>query len=361
MSDGNNTQYDIWIGAYAAKEQVGITRLKLDGETGALTKEAEFTGMDNPSFLAMDSAGRYLHAVSEVAETNGEPCGEVVTFEVRDGGASLHEAVSHSTLGAHPCFLMLDPREQWLAVSNYSGASAVVYPLEPSGIPGPLHVRFRHSGTGPNPERQEAPHPHAAVFGADGQFLYVPDLGLDKILIYSLNRERQEWVGYDAASVAPGAGPRHFKFHPSGKAAYVVNELDSTVTRFTCEEPGSLTKQESLSTLPSSFEGTSHCAEIAVSPDGRFVYASNRGHDSLAIFAIDEATGALCSAGFVSTRGRTPRHFAIAPDGRWLIAANQESDSVVLFRVDESSGLPVYTGTELTVGKPVCVYIRRRF
>lgn len=353
--------FEIWIGAYGSSEDVGITRLTLDAAAAKLTKEAEFTGIENPSFLTMDRTGKYLHAVSEIETLNGQPGGEVVTFLVEEGeeGISLQEAMSHPTLGAHPCFVMLDKSEQWLAVSNYNGASVVVFPIDPSGVPGPVHVRFRHSGSGPNADRQEGPHPHAAVFSPDGRFLFIPDLGMDKIMVYSLNEE-QQWAVYDAVNLEPGAGPRHLKFHPSGQYAYVINELDSTITRFDYDaQEGRLTKQDSLSTLPASFAGVSWCAEIVISPDGRYVYGSNRGHDSLAIFAVDEATGALTAAGFVSTRGKTPRNFAITPDGKWLLAANQESDSVVLFRIDIASGLPVYAGAEVSIRKPVCVYIRR--
>lgn len=348
---------EIWIGAYGSSEEVGITRLSLDPDAGTLTKEAEFTGIDNPSFLTMDRSGKYLHAVSEVATLNGQPGGEIVTFLIEDEGTSLQEAMSHPTLGADPCFVSLDPAERWLAVSNYSGSSVVVYPMDPSGVPGPVNVRFRHSGTGPNASRQEAPHPHAAVFSPDGKYLFVPDLGMDKVMVYTLNDEGQ-WVGHDAPSLAPGAGPRHMKFHPSGKWVYVINELDSTVTRFDYAADGKLGRQETVTTLPASFSGESWCAEVVVSPDGKFLYASNRGHDSLAVFAIDAATGELRSAGFASTRGKYPRNFALTPDGRWLLAANQNSDSVVLFRVDGTTGLPVYAGVELAIKKPVCVYIR---
>jgi 6-phosphogluconolactonase len=348
----------IWIGAYGSSEDVGITRLKLDPDTAQLTKEAEFTGIDNPSFLTTDRSGRYLHAVSEVSKLGEQPGGEVVSFLIEDEGTSLQEAMSHPTLGANPCFLMLDESEQWLVVSNYSGSSVVVYPIDPSGVPGPVSVRFRHSGTGPNADRQEAPHPHSAVFSPDGRFLFTPDLGMDKIMVYALNAEGKEWAVHDAVNLAPGAGPRHLKFHPSGKWVYVINELDSTITRFDYLQPGKLVKQESITTLPASFDGESTCAEIVVSPDGRFVYGSNRGHDSLAIFSVDEATGELSSVGFASTRGKTPRNFAITPDGQWLLAANQGSDSVVLFRIDTGSGLPVYSGNEIAIRKPACIHIR---
>jgi 6-phosphogluconolactonase len=350
---------DIWVGAYADRNDVGITMLQLDTSSGQLTKRSEFKGIDNPSFLTTDKQGRYLHVVSEVMETEGHATGELVTFELpRDSSEALHEVTSHHTLGGAPCFVMMDASEQYIAVSNYMGPSVTIYSLTEDGIPGPASVRFRHTGSGPNAERQEMAHPHSAVFSPDGQYLFVPDLGLDKIMVYAFDVAGQQWVGHDAVSLAPGAGPRHFKFHPSGEAAYVVNELDCTVTRFTYEQPGLLVKQESLTTLPDSFSGESTCAELVISPDGRYLYASNRGHDSLAIMKLNEQSGQLEAAGFVSTRGRVPRNFALTPDGKWLLAANQESNSLVLFSVDAQSGYPVYAGVELVISKPVCVHIR---
>lgn len=353
-----STVLDIWIGAYADRSEVGITKLQLNTGTGQLTKAAEFSGIDNPSFLTTDAKGRYMHVVSEVMETDGNPTGELVTFELpSEISVTLSEASSHHTLGGAPCFVMLDGAEKYIAVSNYMGPSVIVYPITEAGIPGPASVRFRHTGSGPHADRQEMAHPHSAVFSPDGQFLFVPDLGLDKIMVYALDSE-QQWVGHDAVSLQPGAGPRHFKFHPSRPIAYVLNELDCTVTRFTYEQPGVLVKQESLTTLPDSFTGENTCAELVISPDGRFLYASNRGHDSIAVMKLGEQSGELEGAGFVSTRGKTPRNFSLTPDGAWLVAANQDSDSVVLFSVELKSGLPIYAGVEVTVSKPVCVHIR---
>lgn len=354
--------YDIWIGSYAEPNDPGITRLRLDSQAATLNKTAEFSGIRNPSFLALDKSGSTLYAVSEVEETKGETSGELIALTLAEPGDSpvLKEAASRLTLGAVPCFVMLDPAEKWLAVSNYSGQSAVLYPIGADKLPGPPSVRFRHTGTGPNADRQEAAHPHASVFSPDGNYLFVPDLGIDKIMVYTYDEPTRDWVGHDAVGLAPGAGPRHFRFHPSGRAAFAVNELDNTVTRFAYEPAtGTLTRLESLSTLPASFQGETYCAEIAVSPDGRFVYVSNRGHDSIAVFRLDGTTGELQAAGHVSTRGRTPRNFALSPDGAWLVAANQDSDTVVLFRIDAGSGLPVYAGSETSVGKPVCVLFHR--
>ncbi|QJD85866.1 lactonase family protein [Cohnella herbarum] len=355
--------HEIWIGAYGAKNEVGITRVELLPDTAEFVKTAEYGGIENPSFLRMNKAGTRLYAVSETDEyvdEDGDKAegGQLASFPVDAESRKLGPGQYHPTHGNHPCHLHLTPSEDWLAVSNYSGASVMMYPIGPDARPLAPVIRFRHTGTGPNADRQEAPHPHSVFFSPDGQYLFVADLGMDKVMVYGRGPEANEWSAHDAVSLEPGAGPRHLAFHPSGKAVYVVNELDSTITRLSHDEPGKLVRQESLSTLPTSFEGESWCAEILASPDGRFVYASNRGHDSIGVFRIDEQTGELHPSGHVSTRGKFPRNFALSPDGQWLIAANQNSDNIVLFRIEQQSGLPVFTGTELRISKPVCVLIR---
>jgi 6-phosphogluconolactonase len=351
--------HEIWIGAYGAKDEVGITRLQLQSDTGELIKTAEYGGIENASFLRLNREGTRLYAVSETAVYDeGEEGGQLASFPIDADTRKLGPGQYHPTHGEHPCHLSLAPGEDWLAVANYNGASVTMYQIRPDTRPGPPVIRFRHTGSGPNADRQEAPHPHSVWFSPDGIYLFVPDLGMDKILVYTRGPEAHEWSAHDAVTLEPGAGPRHLAFHPSGRAAYVLNELDSTVTRFSYEEPGKLDRLDSVSTLPASYTDENSCAEILVSPDGRFVYASNRGHDSIAIFRIDDRSGELHAAGHISTRGKSPRNFALTPDGRWLVAANQQSDTIVLFRIDSESGLPVYAGTELYVSKPVCVLIR---
>ncbi|MFC5704220.1 lactonase family protein [Cohnella faecalis] len=362
MTTPENSQasaFEIWIGAYGAKDEVTLTRLQLFSDTAELVKAAEYAGIEDASFLRMNRSGTRLYAVSETLETDGEEGGQLASFPIEPDTLKLGPVQFHRTYGAHPCHLSLAPEEDWLAVSNYNGASVTLFMITPDSRPSPAVIRLCHTGSGPNEQRQEAPHPHAAVFSPDGNYMFVPDLGLDRVMVYARGPEANEWSGHEAISMAPGDGPRHFAFHPSGRAAFVVNELSCTVTRFTYDEKeGALGRQESITTLPSSFKGDNTCAEIVVSPDGRFVYASNRGHDSIAIFRIDDATGRIEAAGHVSTRGSNPRNFALTPDGCWLIAANQDSDNVVLYRIEPNSGLPIFAGTEIAVRKPVCVLIR---
>ncbi|WP_211246767.1 lactonase family protein [Cohnella pontilimi] len=354
-----NRTWELWIGSYAKPDEAGITRVEMDAATGEWVKTAEYGGIENPSFLAMNRDGSVLYAVSETMETDGQPGGRMIAYPVAPDMRKLEAGWERLTHGAAPCHLMLDPEERWLAVANYAGAAVTLYPLHTDGKPGEAMVRLRHAGSGPNPQRQEAPHPHAAVFGPEGgQYLFVPDLGLDHVMIYKQGEGGSEWTGHGTAPLSPGDGPRHLAFHPDGRSAYVVNELSNTITRFSYPEPGKLQREETLSTLPAGFTGESTCAEVAVSPDGRFVYVSNRGHDSIAIFQINASTGQLEAAGHVSTRGRNPRHFTLTPDGEWLIAAHQDTNNLVLFRLDKQSGLPIYQGVELSVNKPVCVLIR---
>jgi len=355
--------YEIWIGAYSAKNEVGLTRAELLTETGELAKTAEYGNIDNPSFLRLNKEGTRLYAVSETnghTDVDGDPAegGQLASFPIDAETRKLGPGQYHPTHGADPCHLSLTPTEDWLAVSNYSGESVTMYPIAPDKRPTAPAIRFRHTGTGPNAARQEAPHPHSVTFTPDGNYLLVADLGMDKIMVYARGPEAHEWSAHDAASLEPGAGPRHLALHPSNGSFYVVNELDSTISRFAFAEPGRPERRETVTTLPASFEGESWCAEILVSPDGRFVYASNRGHDSLAVFGVDEATGELRAAGHVSTRGKFPRNFALSPDGSWLIAANQNSNNVALFRIEPQSGLPIFAGAELSVNKPVCVVVR---
>jgi 6-phosphogluconolactonase len=243
-------------------------------------------------------------------------------------------------------------------VANYAGGSVSVLPIGEDGRLGELTDLVQHHGSSANPQRQKSPHPHSANLDAANRYLFVPDLGLDKIMIYRIDSPRGKLKPNDEpwARVKAGAGPRHFAFHPKGRYAYVINELDSTVTAFAFDETrGTLKEIQTVPTLPDSFTGNSTCADVHVSPSGKFLYGSNRGHDSIVIFAIDEDTGQLTYVEHEPTQGKTPRNFAIDPTGTFLLAANQNSDTVVTFRIDPVTGRLSPTGHVASVPSPVCL------
>ncbi|MDB4893856.1 MAG: hypothetical protein JWN15_118, partial [Firmicutes bacterium] len=283
--------------------------------------------------------------------------------------------------GAAPCYISLDPTGRYALVANYVGGSVAVLPIGLDGGPGPATDLVRHEGAGPNraaaqggagpnraahegagpnPARQAAPHPHSIQPDPSGAWVLVPDLGLDRIFTYRLDphRGKLEPAEIPWQPVRPGAGPRHMTFHPTAPCAYVINELDSSVTAFHLDAArGSLTELQTVPTLPENYAGPNTGADIHMHPSGRFLYASNRGHDSIVIYQVDAGTGRLTLVGHESTRGRTPRGFALDPSGQFLLAANQESGSVLTFRIDQESGALTFTGHEVAVPSPVCLLV----
>jgi 6-phosphogluconolactonase len=251
----------------------------------------------------------------------------------------------------------VDSQGKNVLVANYGGGTSAVLPIQPDGrLAAPSSI-IQHSGSSVNPERQEGPHAHSINLDAGNRFAFTADLGLDKVLIYRFDGAKGTLApnAPPSVSTAPGAGPRHFAFHPSGRYAYVINELDSTVTAFRYDgQSGTLTTLQAISTLPAGFSGDTTTAEVQVHPSGRFLYGSNRGHDSIAMFAIDPDTGRLTALGHQPTGGKTPRNFGIDPTGAYLLAANQDSDNLVLFRIEETGRL-TSTGQAIQVPKPVCV------
>lgn len=354
----------IYVGTYTrslphvqAKSE-GIYRLAMDPASGALSHAGKTTGVENPSYLTLHPNGNYLYAANEVGDFGGKSSGAVSAFAIDRATGSLTFLNQEPTDGAAPCHLMVDGTGRYLLTANYSGGSVAVHPIGSDGSLGKMSDFVQHVGTSVNPQRQKEPHAHSITLSADNRFAYAADLGLDRVLIYAFNADQgkitpaaQPWV-----RVHPGAGPRHFDFHPNGRYAYVINELDSTITTFACDAAGGgLIELQSLPTLPAAFEGRSHCADVHVHPSGNFVYGSNRGHDSIAIFAIDPNSGLLTAVGHESTQGKIPRNFVIDPTGTFLLAANQNTDNVVVFRIDQSSGKLAPTGDSLDVPTPVCL------
>src|SRR5258708_441564 len=347
----------VYIGTYTGEKSKGIYLSQLDPATGALSPAEVAAEVKNPSFLAIHPNGNFVYAVNEVADLGGVPSGAVSAFVIDQGG-KLKLLNQQSSQGAGPCHLVVDSAGKNVLVANYGSGSCAVLPLREDGRLGEATSAIQHQGKSVNPGRQEGPHAHSINLDAANRFAFVADLGLDKILIYRFDGANGKLTANDppSVSVAAGAGPRHFAFHPSGRFACVINEIANTVTAFSYDgSRGGLKELQTIGTLPEDFKGTSHTAEVVVHPSGQFLYGSNRGHDSLAIFAIDAATGKLTAAGHQATGGKTPRNFSIDPSGAWLLAENQENGTIVVFAIESRTGALRPTTHKLDVPSPVCV------
>lgn len=349
------TERTLYVGTYTRRDSEGIYIYRFDDESGALRQEAVVAGQEEPSFLALHPNGRFLYAVNEHGED-----GQVSSFAVDEETGGLTFLNRQPTHGDAPCHLAIEPNGQTLVVANYTSGNVAVYPLQADGTIGEPVQNIQHEGSGPNQNRQQGPHAHSATISPDGSRVYVADLGIDKVMIYRIADGKLEPNEPDHVAVHAGAGPRHFDFHPNGKFAYIINELDLTVTACAYDpETGALIPLETHSTLPEGYAGDSDsCADVHVSPDGRFLYGSNRGHNSIAIFAIDPEKGTLTPAGHASTRGQTPRNFTLDPSGNWLLAANQDTDNISVFRRDAESGQLSPHGEPVAAPMPVCLLFR---
>jgi 6-phosphogluconolactonase len=353
----------VYIGTYTGAKSRGIYLARLDLATGRLSAPELTAESENPSFLALHPDRALLFAANEIGTFEGQKAGSVSAFAIDDATGRLRALNRASSRGADPCHLVVDRSGRNLLVANYSGGSVASLPIGPDGQLRPASAFVQHAGSSANPNRQKAPHAHAVGLDGGNRLALVADLGLDKLLLYRFDADRGTLAPSDppSAPLKPGAGPRHFAFHPDGKRLYVVNEIDLTVTAFAFSaETGALTEQQTLSTQPAGFviRPEDSTAEIAVHPGGRFLYASNRGTDTIAVFSIEAATGRLAPVAHVPTGGRTPRNFAIDPSGRYLLAANQKSDSVVVFRIDPETGRLTPAGSTIEVGAPVCLVFR---
>lgn len=347
----------LYIGSYSNSNGEGIYIGKINRETGALELVQSIQAV-NPSFLILHPDKRHLYAVNETRDFEGQPGGAVSAYLIDEKNGGLKLINQQPTQGGSPCHLTLDKSGKYLAVANYSGGNVAVFPLLPDGSLGQATDMVQHTGSSINKHRQNAPHAHSVNFTPDGQFVYAADLGIDKIMIYKFTGINGKLLENPPPcfKTTAGAGPRHFTFHPNGQFAFIINELNNTVTSCAFDaQNGALTEIHSVSTLPQNFTGSSSCAEVQVSPDGRFVYGSNRGHDSIAIFAFDDKTGRLSLTGHESTQGKTPRNFIIDPTGAFLLAANQNSNDIVTFRINKTDGSLQFTGHSLQVHAPVCI------
>lgn len=341
-----------FIGTYTRLGSEGVYTLRMNGDTGELTQVSVATGLENPSFVALDPSGEHLYAVSETSAFDGS--GGITAFGVNADSGELTQINQVSTGGPGPCHLMIDSTDSLAIVTNYGGGSVSAHLINDDGSVSERTEFIQHEGSSVNPNRQEQAHAHSVNIDPSNSRAYVCDLGMDKVLTYDIDLTNGKLSLASEVDEVAGEGPRHFTFHPSGNYVYVNNELGNTVTVYDLDGEGDLTPKQTKSTLPDDWEGVSHTADIHVSPDGKFVYCSNRGHDSLAIFSIDRSTGEITRIGIASTMGNEPRNFAITPDGAFLLAENQNSDTIVTFK-RESDGTLTATGSVINVPAPVCL------
>lgn len=351
---------DTWVffGTYTGGKSKGIYASSFDSKTGELGAPRLVAETANPSFLALHPTGKFLYAVGELERVNGVAGGAVTAFSVDAASGRLSQINQKSSKGGGPCHLVVDATGRWVLVANYGGGSVAVLPIRDDGSLDDAGSFIQHTGSSVNPDRQKEPHAHSINLDRDNRFAVVADLGLDRLLVYRFGA----WSGVlepnspAYAAVAPGSGPRHFAFHPNGRHAFAIHELLSMVSAYSYDaKAGALKETHCVSTLPDGFAGRNSTAEVQVHPTGKFVYGSNRGHDSIAVYQFEARNGQLKKVENEPTQGKVPRNFGIHPEGKYLLAANQDSDSVVVFTIDTRTGALTPNGQKIEVGRPVCV------
>lgn len=352
----------VYVGTYTNKNSKGIYQFTFDTETGKAGKPELAAEVKNPPFLAIHPSGKFLYSVGEIEQSgeNGPTrVGAVNALAIDAATGRLSLLNQQPSKGKGPCFVSLDRSGKLAFVANYGSGDIAVLPIDSDGRLRPASDYVKHEGSSVNPSRQKEPHAHSIGVDPSGKFVLACDLGADRIFVYRLNADDGKLEPNDppAGMANPGSGPRHFAFHPSGKFVYVINEMLLTVTAYAWNaSTGAMQPIETVSTVPTGISGSQYStAEVVVHPSGKFLYGSNRGHDTIAVFTIDPSTGKLTSVGHVPTGGKTPRNFNIDPTGKWLLAANQNSDSIHVFRIDEESGKLTAAGEVIEVPTPVCL------
>ncbi len=354
----SSSSFFVYIGTYTENlgfvdgKADGIYVYKMDASSGALTFVSKIKTGPNPSFLAFHPNGRFLYSVNE----NQEGSISAYARNPQTGGLTfLNEQSSH---GSAPCFLTVDRTGSAVLTANYSSGTLAMLPILSDGKLAPASQVIQHEGSGKDPERQEGPHAHSINMDPANRFAIAADLGLDELLVYKLDLANGKLPANDPpfTKVEGGAGPRHLAFHPNGRFVYVINELNATMDAFTYDAAKGVLKEiQSISTVPAGYKDWNGCADVHVTPSGAFVYGSNRGHNSIVSYSVDESTGKLTYLGNTSTQGKTPRNFAIDPNGNFLLAANQDSSTIVTFRIDARTGQLQPTGQVTEVPTPVCL------
>ena len=351
-SFANAAEHDLYVGTYTGKTSKGIYKVRFDDATGKLGEPELAAEMGNPSFLAIDPVRRVLVAVGEVDRP--KLGGGVRSFKIGDGG-KLTPVSEQPTQGGAPCHVSIHPSGRVVLVANYSGGSVASFPLDPDGKLGPIASFIQHEGTGPKKARQEKAHAHSINIDPSGQYALAADLGTDRVYVYKIDTATAKLTPAGEAKIAPGSGPRHLCFDPDGKTVRVINELKNTITSLKWDAAtGKLKEFDTASTLPRDFQGESYTAEVVPHPTGKFVYGSNRRHDSIAALSVGES-GKLKLEGFAKQGVKEPRNFIVDPTGKWLLVGSQNGDSIVVFPIDRATGIPGPQGTVTPVPMPVCL------
>jgi 6-phosphogluconolactonase len=347
----------VFVSAFAAGDRGGIHAFQLNSKTGALKALHRTGDIANPFFLAVSPNKQFLYAIE--AEKFGSDREEfVASYAIEDRTGNLKRLNRRSTRGTASCYLDVDATGKTVVVANYSTGSVASMPVEKDGSLGKGGSFVQHEGSSVNPDRQKGPYAHCIVISPDNRFALAGDLGIDKVLVYSLDPATAQLSPNKAqpfARVPPGSGPRHLTFHPNGKRVYAINELKSTVTFFDyAPDSGTLTERQTISTLPEDFTDKSYCADLKITPDGKFLYGTNRGHDSIAVYRIGKE-GRLTLVTIESSLGKGPQNLLITPDGKWLLCANMPGNNVVVFRIDPNTGRLTSVGEPVSMPMPSCI------
>ncbi len=356
FAEGQKESFIVYVGTYTGHGSQGIYAYRFDEGTGKLSAVGLAAETASPSFLVLSSNKRFVYAVNELENYQGKPSGGVSAFSIQPSGEKLNFMNELPSRGEDPAHLALDRTGKYLLVANYTSGNVAVFPVMKDGSLGEATAFVQHHGSSVNRERQEGPHAHEIVMSPDNRFALVTDLGLDEIFSYPFNAAKGTLGEPHITKSHPGAGPRHMVFSKDGRFLYVIHELQSTIVVYSYRRTdGGLKEVQTISALPADFKGKSTAAEIALSPSGKFLYGSNRGSDSIAVFSVDPAKGTLKVVEFDPTMGKTPRDFVIAPSGRFLLAANQDSGNIVVYRVNQASGHLTPTGDKIELSSPVCL------
>jgi 6-phosphogluconolactonase len=347
-------EYYLFTGTYTNNGSKGIYVYSFDAKTGTIKETGSTENVQDPSYLVVSHNGKYVYSVNE---TGGEKPGSVSAFSFDKKSGKLSFLNSQPSMGDHPCYIDIDKSGRYVVAGNYSGGNLAVLETENGSLKPAVQV-IQHTGSSANKLRQEKAHVHMTQFSPHNKYLFVSDLGIDKILIYPFDAKHSKPLneaGKKEVTINPGNGPRHLVFHPTKNFVYLIEELSGTVSAFTRED-GNLKNIQSINAHPDNFDGTKGSADIHVSPDGKFLYASNRGSsNTIAIFEIDQSSGKLANKGFQPTLGTAPRNFAIDPTGNYLLVANQLSNNIVVFKRNKTTGMLSETGRVINVPSPVCL------